>query len=44
MGNSNWGYIIEGYPRTLPQAEDIENQVKDFYFLIMESYIFSLAD
>lgn len=27
MGNRCWGYVIEGYPRTLPQAEDIENQV-----------------
>lgn len=27
MGNRSWGYVIEGYPRTLPQAEDIENQV-----------------
>lgn len=41
MGNRSWGYIIEGYPRTLPQAEDIENQVrKDYIFFLL----FSLED
>uniref|UniRef100_A0A1I7SMG9 Bm3343 n=2 Tax=Bursaphelenchus xylophilus TaxID=6326 RepID=A0A1I7SMG9_BURXY len=27
MGNRSWGYVIEGYPRTLAQAEDIESQL-----------------
>lgn len=26
-GQNGWGYVVEGYPRTLPQAEDIEAQV-----------------
>ncbi|KAI1706746.1 adenylate kinase domain-containing protein [Ditylenchus destructor] len=27
IGTRSWGYVIDGYPRTLPQAEDIENQL-----------------
>lgn len=27
MGTRSWGYVIEGYPRTLAQAEDLENQL-----------------
>uniref|UniRef100_A0A915CNA1 Adenylate kinase n=1 Tax=Ditylenchus dipsaci TaxID=166011 RepID=A0A915CNA1_9BILA len=27
IGTRSWGYVIEGYPRTLPQAEDIEAQL-----------------
>ena len=23
-GRPAWGYVVEGYPRTLPQAEDLE--------------------
>jgi adenylate kinase family enzyme len=26
-GQNGWGYVIEGYPRTLQQAEDIEAQL-----------------
>jgi adenylate kinase family enzyme len=27
MGSNSWGYVIEGYPRTIAQAEDIESQL-----------------
>uniref|UniRef100_A0A914BUA2 Adenylate kinase n=1 Tax=Acrobeloides nanus TaxID=290746 RepID=A0A914BUA2_9BILA len=27
VGSQSWGYILEGYPRTLEQAEEFENQL-----------------
>jgi len=44
MGNGAWGYVIEGYPRTLAQAEEVENQVLLVSNLPASFALFSLAD
>ncbi|CAD6188673.1 unnamed protein product [Caenorhabditis auriculariae] len=28
LGNANWGYVIEGYPRSMEQLEDFEKSVQ----------------
>jgi adenylate kinase family enzyme len=28
LGAQSWGYVIEGYPRSISQAEDFDNTVE----------------